>query len=340
MADSLRTLMVGCGSISQTWLEAIKGSDEIEIVGLVDINEAAAKQRKEQYALNAVTGTDFIAAMDSLKPDMVFDLTVPAAHAAVTLAALERGCHVLGEKPMAETMEDARKMVAAARKAGLLYAVIQNRRYRPQIRAFRAALDSGRGGRLTTLNSDFYIGAHFGGFRDHMKHVLLVDMAIHTFDMARFISGADPVAVYCKEWNPSGSWYDHDASAVAVFEMTGGLIYAYRGSWCAEGLNTSWEADWRAVCDRGSITWDGGDGFRAQAVTETGGFFSKFEDFEVAIPADAKQGDHKGVIEEFVRCARAGETPETVCTDNIKSLAMVLAAVESAETGRRVEIEL
>ena len=67
-------------------------------------------------------------------------------------------------------------------------------------------------------------------------------MAIHTFDMARFISGADPVAVYCKEWNPSGSWYDHDASAIAIFEMTGGIVYTYRGSWCAEGLNTTWES--------------------------------------------------------------------------------------------------
>ena len=44
------------------------------------------------------------------------------------------------------------------------------------------------------------------------------------------------------------------------------------------------------------------------------------------------------MIEEFVRCVRTGETPETVCTDNIKSLAMVFAAIESAETGKRVEV--
>ena len=80
-------------------------------------------------------------------------------------------------------------------------------------------MQSGAVGPLTTVNCDFYIGAHFGGFRDRMEHVLLLDMAIHTFDQARFIMGADPVSVYCNEWNPAGSWYDHDASAIAIFEM-------------------------------------------------------------------------------------------------------------------------
>ena len=97
-----------------------------------------------------------------------------------------------------------------------------------------------------------------------MPHVLLVDMAIHTFDTARYISGADPVSVYCKEWNPAGSWYERDSSAIAIFEMSNGLVYTYRGSWCSEGLNTTWESDWRIVGQNGSLKWDGGQGFAAQ----------------------------------------------------------------------------
>lgn len=339
MADKLRAVMVGCGSITGTWLNAIKENDDVEIVGLVDVNEQAALGRKQEFGLeNAVTGTDFERAFDQIKPDVVFDCTIPEAHVKVTLAALRSGCHVLGEKPLADTMENARTMVEAARDAGRIYAVIQNRRYEVKIRTLRELIASGRIGDLTTLNSDFYIGAHFGGFRDRMEHVLLLDMAIHTFDMARFISGADPVAVYCKEWNPKGSWYDHDASAVAVFEMSNGIIYTYRGSWCAEGLNTSWEAEWRAICDKGSAIWDGRATVKAQAVKGPGGFFSEREDLDVQDSDTAKLGSHKGVIDEFLRSVRTGETPETVCTDNIKSLAMVFGAIESAETGKRVEI--
>ena len=117
-----------------------------------------------------------------------------------------------------------------------------------------------------------------------MEHVLLLDMAIHTFDAARLIAGADPVAVYCKEWNPPGSWYDHDASAVAVFEMSGGIVYTYRGSWCAEGLNTSWECDWRVIGTQGSVTWDGAEAFSAQVISETGAFRSEYDDVEIPEP--------------------------------------------------------
>ena len=135
---------------------------------------------------------------------------------------------------MADSMDNAKKIVAAAKKRGKLVAVIQNYRYNAQIRRLRDFLLSGDLGQLTTVNSDFYMGVHFGGFRDHMKHVLLLDMAIHTFDAARFITGKDPLSVYCKEWNPSGSWYDHDASAVAVFEMTGGVVYTYHGRYLSK----------------------------------------------------------------------------------------------------------
>ena len=338
MADRLKAVLVGCGSVSRSWLEALKGNEEVEMLGLVDLNEDAASKLKQEFSLAAATGLDLSQMLDNVKPHVVFDCTVPEAHVNVTLTALDHGCHVLGEKPLADSMENARKMVAAARQARKIYAVIQNRRYQPQIRAYRDFVASGTIGKLTTLNSDFYIGAHFGGFRDRMKHVLLLDMAIHTFDAARFISRADPVAVYCKEWNPAGSWYDHGASAAAVFEMTEGIIYTYRGSWCAEGLNTSWESDWRAVCRKGSASWDGSDALRAQEVVETGSFFSKWQDRKVDIPETTKHGGHRGVIEEFLGCVRTGDTPQTVCTDNIKSLAMVFAAIESAQTGKRVEI--
>lgn len=339
MTDKLRVVLVGCGGISGTWLNGASQNDDLEVVGLVDLNEDAAKARKEEFGLEgAVTGTDLESMLKDLEPDAVFDATLPETHVTVALTAMEHGCHVLGEKPLADSMENARRIVEASRQSGKIHAVIQNRRYDARIRAYREFIASGKIGDLTTLNSDFFIGAHFGGFRDRMKHVLLLDMAIHTIDMARFFSAADPVAVYCKEWNPRGSWYDHDASAVAIFEMSDGIVYTYRGSWCAEGVNTTWEADWRAIGSKGSAIWDGADTFRAQSVAKTGAFIFEQEDHEVPIPENAKQGGHKGLIEEFVRCIRTGETPETVCSDNIKSLAMVFGAIESAETGRRVEI--
>jgi predicted dehydrogenase len=347
MTEPVNALLVGCGGISRTWLRAAGGIDGLRITGLVDIVREAAEQRAEEFGLSeALIETDLTLALERLAPDVVFNCTVPSAHREVTLAALAHGCHVLSEKPLADSMDSAREMVAAAQAADRLFAVIQNRRFQASIRRLSRFLREGSIGPITTLDSDFYIGAHFGGFRDHMQHVLLLDMAIHTFDAARLISGADPVAVYCKEWNPASSWYDHDASAVAVFEMSDGIVYTYRGSWCAEGLNTTWECDWRAIGTRGSVSWDGADAFQAQVVSQAGGFRSEYEALAVPPlgPGDRGPafavGGHAGLIADFVDCVRTGRIPETAASDNIKSLAMVLSAIDSAAQGREIQIAI
>jgi len=342
MNKKLRVVLVGCGGISGGWFKSALANPAVEMVGLVDVREEAARKRAAEFGLTgAVIGTDLVAVLRQVQPDIVFDCTVPEAHATVATTALSHGCHVLSEKPLADSMANARRVLAAAQQAGKLFAVMQNRRYLKPIRRLRAFLDSGAIGPVTTVNCDFYLGAHFGGFREKMKHVLLLDMAIHTFDAARFISGADPVAVYCKEWNPAGSWFAHDASAVAIFEMTGGLVFTYRGSWCAEGLNTSWESDWRVIGTKGSVRWDGGDGLQAEAVAKMTGQRAELAKVEIPeIDSAGKVGGHRGCINEFIHCVQTGTVPETVGTDNIKSLAMVFGAIESAATGRRVEIQL
>ena len=342
MAKTIRAVLVGCGGMSGAWLNPAKEIKGLKTVGLVDLRRDAAEARAKEFNLtDAVIGTDLAAVLKKTKPDMVYDCTVPEAHYEVTLTALKHGCHVLGEKPLADSMTNARKMVAAAKKARRLFAVIQNRRYQRNIRSLAAFLKQRKVGTITTVNADFYIGAHFGGFRDRMKNVLLLDMAIHTFDQARVVMGADPVAVYCKEWNPAGSWYDHDASAMAIFEMTGGIVFNYRGGWCAEGLNTSWESHWRIVGSKGTVLWNGGDDFRCEAVTGAGGFSRPRKELPVPLlKGRVREGGHAGIIQEFVDCLRTGRTPETTGSDNIKSLAMVFGAIESARTAKRVRITI
>jgi predicted dehydrogenase len=340
VSEKIRAVLVGCGGMSAAWLKAAEQIEAVQIVGLVDLVPENAAKRQEEFGLEgARTGTDMAEMLDATKPDAVFDCTVPEAHTQTAITALERGCHVLGEKPLADSMDNARRAVAAAEKAQRIYAVIQNRRYDPNIRRLRRLLDSGAIGPLTTANSDFYIGAHFGGFRDRMEHVLLLDMAIHSFDAARLVTGADPVSVYCREWNPAGSWYDHDASAIAIFEMSGGIVYTYRGSWCAEGMHTAWECDWRLIGQQGTLLWDGGTDIRGEAISKNEGFQYDKKPVEPLGPApEDRIGGHLGLMQEFVRCIQDGSLPETNCADNIKSLSMVFGAIESAKRGVPVAV--
>jgi predicted dehydrogenase len=340
MSNMLKVVIVGCGGISHGWFKATTELADVSIVGIVDLFEASALKRQEEFQLtDAKIGTDVEAMLREVKPDIVFDCTVPEARATVVRAGLRAGCHVMSEKPMAASMAEANDMVAESKKAGRMFAIMQNRRYIPHIRGLRSFLEEGSIGNISTLNSDFYIGAHFGGFRDKMKHVLLLDMAIHSFDQARLISGADAVAVYCHEWNPAGSWYDHDASAICIFEMTDGIVYTYRGSWCAEGLSTSWECDWRIVGTQGTATWANNTQLHAQKIGEGTGFMKPLTDMPIAVSEMPING-HAACIHNFIDCVRTGRIPETICTENIKSLAMVFGAIESAETGKRVSIKI
>jgi predicted dehydrogenase len=310
------------------------------LVGWVDIRENAAAEAAETLKLPVeYAGTDLDAALATVRPDYVVDVTIPEAHHDVTLTALAVGVPVIGEKPMAHSMAAAREMVAASEKSGVLYMVSQSRRYNAALWGYRALIAE-RLGTLGILNSDFYLGAHFGGFRDAMAHVLVLDMAIHTFDAARFLCGADAVSVYCEEFNPVWSWYKGAASASALFEMTNGLRYTYLGSWCAEGKMTSWEGDWRAVGEHGTALWDGTQSLAtADVVTERDGFFPKTESVAAAVPPHAPAGGIAGSLRDFLRALREpGHTPMGECHDNIKSLAMVFAAIESAETGKRVPV--
>ena len=335
---AFKALIVGAGSMGRAWGRNLKECDRVQAVGWVDIRPNVAAQAAEELELSGVhTGADLGKALAETRPDFVVDVTVPEAHHDVTLTALAAGVPVLGEKPMASSMQEAREMVAASERAGKLYMVSQSRRYDARLHAYRALIAEHLGP-LGILTSDFFIGAHFGGFRDEMDHVLVLDMAIHTFDAARYLCDADPVSVYCEEYNPAWSWYRGDACANALFTMTGGIRYAYLGSWCAEGRPTSWEAEWRAVGPHGTAVWDGYGAPVADSVVESGGFHSRTES-RTADVAEGVPGGIAGSLRDFLHALETGSTPMGECHDNIKSLAMVFGAIESANTGQRVLIQ-
>ena len=337
-------VLAGCGNMATGWLKALGDpavAGRVEIVGLVDLNLAAAEKLKAEFKLSdAIVSSDLEAALSDLQPDIVFDVAVSAARLNIVKTALVHGCHVLTEKPMATSLADAREINAAASESGRVHAVTQNRRFKENIRRARATVESGVLGTITALHCDFFIGAHFGGFREEMEHVLLLDMAIHTFDAARFISGQEPLGVYCLEANPAGSWYAHGAAANAIFEFTGDVVVTYRGSWCAEGANTNWDSSWRIIGTNGTLLWDGETGFVAKVIDGHEGFFRPLRDVEVPPPVDERETrGHASVIAGFLDAVDTGSAPETAGADNIKSLAMVFAAIESARTRQHVSIK-
>lgn len=344
---SYKVIIVGCGNISRVWIKECMAIDGIEIVGLVDLSPEAVQRTKDHFGLECKNWGDLEQAIRESEADVVIDVTVPQAHLEVGLTALNNGCHLWSEKPMAQTMDAAQQLVEAARMNNRIHAVMQNRRHLSSIQATHGHLWAGDLGAISTLNADFYLGIHFSGpgrnhgerdFRDSMEHVLLLDMAIHTFDQARYLLGSDPVSVICHEYNPRESWYDHGASAMAIFEMSDGSVFNYRGSWSAKGRQTSWHAEWHAICENGSLDWDGQEKLVKERFNGEPGFQEHSDRTELPEPTAIEHESHGGWIREVVKAMDEGRTPHTVGYDNIKSLAMVHGAIESAEKGQRIDI--
>jgi predicted dehydrogenase len=323
--------------MGRAWARVMANNPEVCLVGWVDLVKDRVAEGIEAGGLSNVASEDDLeAALVKLSPDFVVDVAVPTAHHDVTRRCLERGIAVLGEKPMAASLDEARDLVQCSERSSTLFVVSQSRRYNVGLAAFKG-LVADRLGAVGHLNAEFYRAPRFGGFRDEMDSPLLVDMAVHTFDAARYITGADPVSVFCTEFNPSWSWYQGAASAIAEFELTGGIRFSYEGSWCAQGLETSWESSWRAIGAFGSAQWDGSANPVAE-IRPGGAGRPALQRVEAAPAAIAGEGI-EGSLADFVKALRTGQAPMNECRDNIKSFAMVMAAMESSRSGRRVTVD-
>ena len=173
-----------------------------------------------------------------------------------------------------------------------------------------------------------------------MESPLILDMAIHTFDQARLILGADPVSVYAHEFNPAGSWYAGQAAAVCIFEMSDGTVFNYRGSWCAEGASTSWEGQWRISGSTGTAVWDGTSAAYAEALApkQEENAFIKTVIRHDTHPHHDDRPWHHGCLDEMFGALLEGRQAETDCRDNIWSMVMVLGAMESSRSGQKVDL--
>jgi predicted dehydrogenase len=319
--EPLRVALVGAGSMGRSWLDTVRASPDVALACVVEIRPELARQALADLGIAGVPVFETLdAAAVAVPVRAVVDVTVPEAHLPVTLAALALGLPVLGEKPAAATLAEAQTLAAAAQESGELFMVSQSRRYDGRLRGLAAALPTL--GEVGIVSTRFARAPRFGGFRERMAHPLLLDMAIHAFDAARLLIGTDPVAVSCEEFNPAWSWYDGAAAATATFEFAGGARYHYAGSWCSPGREMSWNGEWSVSASGGSAEWDGDH----PAVLYPGG----------PCPVDDGPEGTAGALAAFVHALRTGVPPEGEISDNVKTLAMVFAAIESATAGRRV----
>lgn len=339
----LRLIQAGVGAFGRSWASIVRATDGVEPVAYA---EPAQDVRERIIAdLNVPRSTVYASLAEAIAgtpADAVLITTPPETHHSLTLGALAAGKHVLLEKPLATTLSDARDMIQAAATAGRTLMVSQNYRFRPPARAAQAVVAGGDLGELLAVRILFRRDTRRlfppGGFRFTMHHPLLLDMSIHHFDLLRAVTAREIATVYARSWVARDSPYEHDPAVIVTISLAGGATAIYDGDWAARDGDTSWNGDWELIGSSGRLLWQGGlaDDMMADLRLE------KWDDPRhptqpVPLPT-LPAVDRAGALIAFRDAIATGTTPETDATDNIRSLAAVLAAVQSVETGAVVNL--
>jgi predicted dehydrogenase len=316
------------------WVESVKKNSSIELVALVDSSAEQLAKAADLGVPEDACMMDLDDAIERVDADFVLDITPPAVHHIIAEKAFGRGLHVLGEKPLSDNFGNARTTLQKGREAGVKHMITQNYRFGPPPRCVHRVIKEGIIGTPEQCDMRFYMDwadlpeTHYVT----EPYMLINDMMVHHFDLMRYVLDANPIAVQAITWNQSWGWHAGDAAHAIVFEFQGGLHATHVSCGCAVGSTTPWNGDWRIEGAGGSLDWVG-DRIYHNHLHKTD---TPVENNEIEIP-DVPAPD-QAILDEFVGAIREDRDPECSAGDNIHSLAMVFAAIRSAEEGRRVEI--
>jgi len=334
-----RFMLVGCGARGKVWTEVADRVEDVDIASFVDVNESNAGALAVPRRRQAFTKLD--EAAEQTRPDAVLVATPPQDHPAVIEFALRRGLPILAEKPLAEEMSLAVSLVERAEEAGVPLSLSVQFRYLPVSLKIRQILADGRYGKpafgqFTYLrNRDPYAPHLNWGTRYPVRvhHPMLVDQTIHHFDLIRYCYRAEPVSIQANTWNPAWSLYGHDSNVASFMELEGGVRVQYLGTWTGGWNRLCFE--WRTDCEHGIVTQRQLDSDLCTAATGDPDL--------TPVPLETFAGAHEDslrLLRLFVDSVRARQPVPCDGRDHLQTLAMVFAAMESNETGRRVDMEV
>jgi predicted dehydrogenase len=340
--NQLRVMQVGLGDWGRDWAQrVIPEVTEIDLVGYVDPDPSAlARLRDAVPKAHVQSFSTLEQGIEASKPEAVLVTATLPGHAPVTRAALAAGLHVLVEKPFAESIEVAQQLVELAAVKGKVLMVSQNYRFFPAARKVAQLVSEARLGKLHQVSIDFRRyspGTVNGRGRHHFEdQPLLVDMSIHHFDLLRLILDGEPERIYCETWNPDWSAFSGPSVAVSSINFGGEIVVSYRGSWVSTGPITPWSGEWRMDFQHGHIFWTSrdDDGARRDRVVI---HKPDHKPRVIRLPV-LSQTDRAGTLAEFARAIHEGREPECSGRDNLGTLALVAAAVESAKRRQPIDI--
>jgi UDP-N-acetylglucosamine 3-dehydrogenase len=204
----------------RVWDEEVAG---VELVAVADPDSEVLRAATRARPLRGYSDAASMFAEESL--DLVSVATPTSLHLPVVLAALATGSHVLVEKPIAATRDEAERMIEAARQAGRILTVGHIERFNPAIGQLRERLTAGELGRIFEVHA-----TRLGPFPRRIRDVgVVVDLAPHDLDVMRYLLGSDPIRLYAETEQRIHT--DHEDLFVGVMKFANGAVGVLDINW-------------------------------------------------------------------------------------------------------------
>lgn len=335
MADQpLRGVLIGCGFFSDNHMNAWTHEDGVTITAVCDLDEAKAQATADRFGVKTVY-TDAQAMLSRETPDFVDVATTAGSHRALVELASGYTKTIICQKPFAETMADAQHMVQVCKAAGTALIVHENFRWQRAFTIMKAMADQGTLGQLQFAQFSFrhgYDNYINQPYLAEIERFTLMDVGLHLFDLARYFLGeVETLSCTTQRLNPIVR--GEDAFTALLAHESGATSICDCSFYSKVDPDPFPQTLARLEGDQGTLVLD--QNYNLVLHTGSG---ARDVDAAPAIPSWG-QAPWQGVQDSVIRfqahaaaVARGLAPPQPSGVDNLKTLALALAAYEAAET--------
>ena len=340
----LRVAICGSGNRSRSvWQRHLVELDGFELVGVQDVHSPSLEKAVELGAVVAEQTFDELEEMlEQTAPDAVIVCPVHSAHAEAATLALERGCHVLVEKPFATNVDDARRVTELAEQRGLVLGVVQNWRTKSAGRALRDAVQGGVIGQVSHIFFRYLRDRELSHLPEYLfaeEDPMLYALTVHHVDLFRYVLGQEIVAVEGRDFHPPWSRYEHPSLLQLWLETDGGVAISYTGTISSRSNHIY---PWENVIVEGEL----GSIVNATDTFDPPLELSRRGEDTIDLTADAEVRDPAGqyvladiaLLHNFAAAIAEGEPLVSPARENLGTLAAIDAIRTCLSDRRRVEL--
>lgn len=346
----MKFALIGCGRIAVNHIKAAV-ENKLEIVAVCDIEPAHVESLLDRYGLQNDTSimryADYQELLREAKPELVTIATQSGSHAKIALDCIAAGCNVIIEKPIALSLSDADAIIAAGKERGVKVCACHQNRFNQSIRHMRAAMESGRFGRLShgcvhvrwNRNEGYYTQAPWRGTWEQDGGALM-NQSIHGIDLLRWMMDGEVEEVFAYTRRQFHPYLECEDVGLAVVKFANGAIGTIEGTTNVFPKNL--EETLYIFGQNGTVkvggkscntidVWEFADERPEDAALKNG-----LQEQTVNVYGNG----HTLVYEDMIAAIKQGREPYITGEDGRRALELVLAIYKSQKEGRPVKLPL